>query len=324
VFLAQQVMRRPGRSANPGVSSEGLGSRRVKSINSKLGIALIYLLSLLPLNAARWLGRSCARLMALRGPRGLSVTRINIDLCFPTLSQVERRKLAAQSYLALGETVAESGASWIWPADKLLSKVTSVHNEQLLTNGVGAERGVIAIIPHLGNWEVVGLYLAQLHKTTSLYEPPKDPGLDRLIYKGRIRNGANLVATNKKGVAALLKSLRAGHIVAVLPDQLPREATSGANALFFNNSAMTMSLVSRLLVKTNASAVFIGAIRCRDGFEIVMHEPSADLYSTDLDLSLAALNAGVEKMILLAPEQYSWEYKRFRPVPRSGTNPYLN
>ena len=85
-----------------------------------------------------------------------------------------------------------------------------------------------------------------------------------------------------------------------------------------------MSLVSRLLVKTNASAVFIGAIRSRDGFEIVIHEPSADLYSTDLDLSLTALNAGVEEMIQLAPEQYSWEYKRFRPVPRGDNNPYSN
>jgi KDO2-lipid IV(A) lauroyltransferase len=45
-----------------------------------------------------------------------------------------------------------------------------------------------------------------------------------------------------------------------------------------------------------------------------------DLYSEDIQTSLAALNRGVEAIVALAPEQYQWEYKRFRDRP-AGESP---
>jgi KDO2-lipid IV(A) lauroyltransferase len=57
------------------------------------------------------------------------------------------------------------------------------------------------------------------------------------------------------------------------------------------------------------------ALRISGGWELHFLPVSEDLYSEDIETSLAALNSGVEAIIALAPEQYQWEYKRFRDQP---------
>jgi KDO2-lipid IV(A) lauroyltransferase len=85
-----------------------------------------------------------------------------------------------------------------------------------------------------------------------------------------------------------------------------------------------MTLPANLLQKTNACAVFGCAFRADDGrgFRIVFRAADAEIYSTDLTTSLAALNRGVEALILERPEQYQWEYKRFKAQPEGLARMY--
>ena len=66
--------------------------------------------------------------------------------------------------------------------------------------------------------------MGQHFQATNLYQPPKSPLLDQVIYHGRSRTGAQLVPTNRKGVMALLKTLKQGGMVGILPDQEPDES----------------------------------------------------------------------------------------------------
>jgi KDO2-lipid IV(A) lauroyltransferase len=111
----------------------------------------------------------------------------------------------------------------------------------------------------------------------------------------------------------LFTILREGGVVGILPDQTPiREG--GEFAPFFGIPALTMTLASKLIQKTGAKPLITYAKRLPDGqgFKIVIREAEAGMSSSDLTLSLAALNQSVEKCIADVPTQYQWEYKRFR------------
>ena len=92
--------------------------------------------------------------------------------------------------------------------------------------------------------------------STWLYQRPNLPALDRLITRTRSRGGIKMVPANRSGVSKILKSLKQGKIVGVLPDQVPPEE-GGTFAPYYTEQALTMTLVSKLLQKTNAK-VFCG------------------------------------------------------------------
>ena len=65
-----------------------------------------------------------------------------------------------------------------------------------------------------------------------MYQPPKLSNLDPLVKKGRESSGASLVPTNKTGIKKILKALKSNELVAILPDQVPKEG-SGTYSNFF-------------------------------------------------------------------------------------------
>lgn len=145
-----------------------------------------------------------------------------------------------------------------------------------------------------------------------MYLPPENPAMAEMVRAGRILWGSDLVPADISGVRAVLKALKHGKLVAVLPDQVPKQA--GAEfAPFFGQPALTMTLASNLLQKTGARAVLSVALRLPDGgFRLVYREPDPELYDVDSARSLAALNRSVEALVREQPEQYQWEYKRFK------------
>ena len=78
-----------------------------------------------------------------------------------------------------------------------------------------------------------------------------------------------------------------------------------------------MTLVSKLVARSQAR-VFCGcAVRLPkgEGFKLIIREADQAIYNEDLPTSVRGLNKSVEGCVLLAVEQYQWEYKRFRKQP---------
>jgi KDO2-lipid IV(A) lauroyltransferase len=283
---------------------------------------VLRLCSLLPLEWARALGRGAGRIHWLLGSRSCKVTRRNLELAFPHLSAEQQGHLARRSLCATGELLAEMGHVWLRPLAHVMSLIKAVHGASLISDAQASGRGVVVLSPHLGNWEVVGLHLATLGRTVSLFEPPKLAGLGSVIERARQRSGAQLVPTTSGGLARLLKNVRQGGVSALLPDQIPAELGSGENALFMGVPCFTGTLASNLIRRTGALAVFGYAERVRGGFIVRYELADAAIYSEDTALSLAALNCGVEACLVRCAEQYQWEYKRFRVRPRQGPRLY--
>ncbi|MCV6625138.1 MAG: lysophospholipid acyltransferase family protein [Cellvibrionaceae bacterium] len=284
---------------------------------------LMKAISALPLGVSRALGRGLGNLLWWFNSREAKVTRRNLELCFPDMSQGERHSLAKQSLCETMMMLMETPAVWMRDMAWLHSKILEVEGLPLLQDSLAEGKGLIIIAPHLGNWEVVGLHAAQFGNMTSLYAPPKNAEVGAIIQASRQKSGASLVPTDRRGVLSLLKSLKAGGISGILPDQVPIDG-AGELVEFYQRPAMTMGLLCNLLQKTGCRAVLSYAARVPGGFRLVYKAPHPDIFSDDMQQSMLGLNRTVEMAIADIPSQYQWEYKRYKRSLPNRQGPYKN
>lgn len=290
------------------------------SVKTRAATLLLRTLGLLPLKSLRSIGALLGRISWWRQDRMAKVSTENLAICFPEKSESQRLALAKQSVIETGKMAAETCAVWTRPYTWLRSHIYTIHGEDLLRQAYSSGKGILVLGPHLGNWEVLGLYLAGIGPITSLYQPPKRREVENLVRHARQQSGATLVPTDRKGLGLLLKALQRGEIVGILPDQTP---DSGEFAPFFGRQALTMTLVHKLMQRTSCNAVMAYARRVPDGFDIVFKTVPENLYSKEIGPAVTALNQGVENCVVDVPEQYQWEYKRFKKTAEGDARVYI-
>jgi KDO2-lipid IV(A) lauroyltransferase len=84
----------------------------------------------------------------------------------------------------------------------------------------------------------------------------------------------------------------------------------------------TMTLIHKLLQRSGAQALMCTALRAPSGWTLHFLPVDKDVYNADQAVSLKAMNNSVAAMVDLAPEQYQWEYKRFRERPNAMGSVY--
>jgi KDO2-lipid IV(A) lauroyltransferase len=279
-------------------------------IKGTLIVTTFRLLGLLPLPWVGKIGRLLGRIGWHVARSAREVTMINLGICFPEMTLQERKKLARESLGETFQTVLESGAAWTKPAAEVTRQITSVEGEHFIRQALDAKRGVVLIVPHLGNWEIANYYISSNFPLMAMY--------------ARSHMDGEFVPADKIGVQRLLKFLSNGGLTGILPDQQPSRK-SGVFAPFFGMQALTPMLVSRLIQKTGAVALGLACLRNPDNrtFRMVCIESDPAIMDPDMEKSAAAMNRTIENLILLAPEQYQWEYKRFNKRPtREEPRPY--
>ena len=243
------------------------------------------------------------------------ITEANLTRCFPEMAESSRRELSQKSLLETGQLAAEICVLFGATHDQVQTLIRQVNNRDALTHHLDAGRGVIVAAPHIGNWEILGWFLPEVAPTTNMYMPPKLPSMDRLVRSSRERSGANLVSVDRKGLGRVLKALKNGEIAGILPDQTPKDDNAGRYAPFFAAQAFTMIMLSKMVQSTGCAVVFACALRRPGGFELYFEDAPDEIYDKDEAISVNALNKGVESLVKRAPEQYQWEYNRFRKQP---------
>lgn len=179
------------------------------------------------------------------------------------------------------------------------------------------DKGVIFLTPHLGCFEIVAQALAQRFSAqygplTVLYRPARKAWMAQLVANSRDRPGLIAVPTNLFGVRQMIKALRKGEAVGLLPDQVPPDGM-GLWSSFFGKEAYTMTLAARLAAQTGAT-VLVGwgrRLPWGRGYEIHFHEINQGL-DGDLAAAVQRMNAEMEALIRACPDQYLWGYGRYK------------
>lgn len=286
----------------------------------RIVLFMLWIFSLLPRKVSQFLGRSIGRLNRLFKTRSYRVTHENLRLCFPEMKKSDREYLERQSLMHTGQTLMEVPAAWLASEERLMSWIRRTSGEQLLNDAIAAAKGVILLLPHVGNWELFNRYYSVHGKMTALYQPPRQAFLHEMMAGIRGRFGNELVATEVKGIARLYRVLRDGGTVAILPDQVP---ANGIYVPFFGVDALSDRLISRMIQKTGATVVVAAVIRLENGeFEVRFTAADSNIYSHDIVKSVRAVNKTVEECALKSLAQYQWEYKRFRRRPAGEKKAY--
>ena len=283
---------------------------------------LLYLFSLLPRKLSQQLGRLVGILNDRLDSRLALVTRANIDLCLPDLvgDPAGKGKFSRQSLIETGKTLMETPAVWLGDIERIDEWISVVHNEAMLQNHLNDSAGLLVLLPHMGNWELLNVFFRRYGQMTALYQPPRQGYMQKVMHKVRMRHGNHMVPTTRSGLKQLYKTLGDGGTVVILPDQVP---ATGEFVPFFGYPALTDVLASRLLQKTGAKALGVTMVRNEEGlFEAHILAPDASIYEPDKMISLKAVNDMMQRCAEIAPTQYQWDYKRLRERPAGSEKIY--
>lgn len=255
------------------------------------------------------------------------------------LSPSYRRRFranAAQAGLpwsAVRPAVAQAGRMaaelpWLWmrPHDADLGARARVEGADCVDAAHRAGRGLIFLTPHLGCFEVTAQVYAERFgerygALTALYRPPRKAALRDLVDTARHRPGLKTAPATLAGVRQMIRALKAGEAVGLLPDQVPPEGM-GVWAPFFGKPAYTMTLAARLAHQTGAHIVLAWGERLpRGAGYVVRFSPLEEAVPHEAESAAACINRAMERLILQCPGQYLWGYHRYknpRTAPADG------
>ena len=177
-------------------------------------------------------------------------------------------------------------------------------------------RGVVFITPHLGCFEITAqAYAARYghaHPMTALYRPARQAWLARLEAIARDRPGLRTAPTTLGGVKQMLKALKRGECVGLLPDQVP-PLKQGVWTPFFGKPAYTMTLAVRLAQQTGAVTLLVWGERLSLGRGYVVHVlPAHAITAEQGEDAVVQMNRALEALVLQHPGQYLWGYARYK------------
>lgn len=277
-----------------------------------------------PLSTLRAVARFAAWIM-IKMP-SLSIHRsidTNLLLVYPKTSESKRQTLKHTIITNQALSSVESVKCWAMPPEWSVQQIHTVHNQEILDTAFKNPNGMLAIVPHLGTWEIMNAWLNQFGSPTIMYKPIKGKLTDDFVLQGRQRLNATLVPTDSSGVKAIFKALKSGGFSIVLPDHVP-DMSGGVIVPFFGIKTLSSTLAPKLASRTRCAMVGLSCIRREDGmgFDIHCYDLSDDtLYSRDADEATTALNTAMQSMIEPHTEHYMWGYRRFKRNPNFG-NPY--
>ena len=134
---------------------------------------------------------------------------------------------------------------WLRDQNEALASVREVRGWDNLEAAWARGEGIVLLTPHIGCFEIIPLYFGSRAPMTFMFRPPKQVWLQDIVEKGRIRPNLSPVPADTGGVRLLMRALRRGETVGILPDQVPGGG-QGNWSPFFGKPAYTMTLAARL------------------------------------------------------------------------------
>lgn len=280
--------------------------------------AVAFVVQLLPLSGARWLGRSLGRFVFVTLRYRSDVTLCNLRRAFPEKSDAELKEIARGAYENVGIALLEL----VWfprmSADRLRE---SIHFDkpEVIREAQGRGKGLLMLTAHFGNWELLAQSII-VHfgfPVNIIVKTQANLLVDRSINMRRIRFG-NRIIPMETALREVLRALRDKEAVGLVADQAaPKE---NFPIEFFGTKVPTHQGPAVFSLKVGSPIVAIFAVRGTDGkYEAHVEEvPSSDLhgYTEENAIELTRRHVKItEDFIRRYPDQWMWTHKRWKHVP---------
>ena len=276
------------------------------------GILFMRALAPLPLGVVRALGNALGRLLfvAARPRRRIALT--NLRLCFPHWTEAERVALARRNFVYF--TQAFLDRSWLWHGDPAV-----VRQRLRITGAVDdltREGAVVMFAPHFYGMDAGGSAVMQQieRPACTIYSTQPNAALDEWMQRGRQRFGDATLLSRTEGVKPIVRALREGKMLYLLPDMDlgPHESVF---VPFYGVPTATVPSLSRFARLGHARVVPVITRLTDFGYEVKVHPAWPDYPTADATADAALMNRHLQDYIDEMPEQYYWVHKRFKTRP---------
>lgn len=265
----------------------------------------------LPYPSILFLGKGLGFLFMILVPRRRKIANINLTLCFPDLSDNERKKLLKKSFQSAGIGFLEAGLAW-WASDKRLKKMLLIKGEEHLVSAKALNKGVLCVTCHFTTIEL-GIRLASfVTKMNLMYRPQKNQLFEWVLQQNRKRYVSSSI--ERRDLRGMLKALKEkDSIMFYTPDQDTTKDLS-IFAPFFKVPASTITATSFFAEKTGCSVppAFYYRDEKKKRYILEYLPPLKNFPSNDLVVDATRINAIIENAIRKHPEQYMWTHRRFK------------
>lgn len=232
----------------------------------------------------------------------------NLRVFFPEINIFKRIILTYKSlFLALLISL-DIVTIWIRGKDWVDKHINKIHNIELAEKAMSSpHKGVIFAAPHLGNWELLGPLMGQ-YKAMNLYKEIRNPYYMRASAKYRYSCNLDTMSVDKAvSFIKVIKKLKKGGCLAMMPDQRPQINYGRVNAKFYGVNIASASFLAKIIRLSKAHVLFIFTTRHVNGkYDIFIREPEKGVFSDDLNISTQAINKSIEKCIGKNIAQYNW------------------
>ncbi|WP_151447988.1 lysophospholipid acyltransferase family protein [Lacisediminimonas profundi] len=218
-----------------------------------------------------------------------------------------------------GKSIMELPFLWCAPQERVLAKVR-MENWEVAQAAIDSGRGALFLTPHLGCFEIIPQAVSTYVPVIVMYRPPRKEALRPLVEQARAKARLALAPASLTGVRMLLRSLKSGGAVGLLPDQVPQQG-EGVWAPFFGKPAYTMTLPGRMQQMTGCDVIVTYAERLPHGrgylIRFIRHEGP---FGATPEQQATVINAAMEQLIADCPAQYFWSYNRYK-APSGASAP---
>ena len=285
------------------------------------GLALLRCLSWLPRRARHGLARWSGTLAYRRRHKRRGIVLTNLRWCFPELTEAEREAMALGFFRRMMQSMLDIGVLW-WGSDRRLDRLVALEGEGHLRPHREAGRPIILLAVHTVGIDFGGTEYSRRYPAATVYRPAKNELVDWWICHGR-RRGRGLLYRRDQGLRPVVRAVRSGHALYYLPDEdLGPEQSMFAP--FFGIPAATVTALPGLARLCNAVVVpFTTVYEPARGQYVVHIFPALEDYpSGDDQADVVRMNAEIERLIRLAPDQYMWSLRLFKTRPGGEKGPY--
>lgn len=283
-------------------------------------IGFIWLLAQLPWTLQRHLGASLGWLVYQGLRQRVDDTRTNLRLCFPEKTDTEREAMVRDVFHQAGLTIFETANAWFRPLEYYRQRVHIQGLEHLQALHAGG-KNTLMLGAHYSMLDLGGALLSLHSKVTTVYRPQKNPVLNYIMVRQRMRTGNGMIA--HEDMRGLIRALKHTETVWYATDQ-DYGLRHAVFAPFFGVPAATITTPSRMARINNAALILIHFHRLGDSERYCIRlTPALENFPSGDDVADATrLNAELEKLIRISPTQYMWYHRRFKTQAPGATSPY--
>ncbi|MCW8964082.1 MAG: LpxL/LpxP family Kdo(2)-lipid IV(A) lauroyl/palmitoleoyl acyltransferase [Gammaproteobacteria bacterium] len=279
----------------------------------------LYLITRLPLAVQQKIGRVTGWFFYHLGPRRRHIATVNIQLCFPELSEGQQQALIKQHYELFGLSLIETFAVWWSDPDLFTGRVTYEGLENL-SGALKKGNGVLLLSGHFTTLEMARPLLGEKIPFDMVYRPHKNPLYEHIMSNGRQRWKGKSI--DRRNVREMLRRLKSNHAVWYGPDQDYGRKHS-VFVPFMGVMAATVTGTSRL-AKISGAPVVPYVIRRTEnnGYHVRVFPELTDFPTDDAEQDATRINQWFEEQIRQQPEDYLWTHRRFKTPPAGQDRPY--